>query len=122
MIHTAHAHRLEFHAWLNPYRVVGATQLSKKQYLKTLAENNFARKNPHLVMESPAPGNVRTLVLNPAEPQVRQFVTATVMEIVRKYKVASIHYDDYFYSEKYTQNVNILFSVIYCDEKLFLLF
>lgn len=103
MISEAHRHGLQFHAWLNPYRVVGATNLSKTQYLKTLAENNFARRNPHLVMESPATGKARTLVLNPAEPQVRQFVTATVMEIVRKYKIASIHFDDYFYPENTTE-------------------
>ena len=40
-----------------------------------------------------------TLVLNPGEKQVRNFVTATVMEIVSKYNVDSIHFDDYFYPD-----------------------
>lgn len=99
MIEEARRNHLSFHAWLNPYRVIGATDLSKTAYLKTLAPNNFARRHPELVMECINAQGKRTLVLNPAEPRVQQFVTATVMEIVRKYPVASIHFDDYFYPD-----------------------
>ena len=99
MIAEAHKHNLQFHAWLNPYRVTGATNLRKQQYLNTLAPNNFARRNPGLVLEKPLPNGQRALVLNPGEPAVRNFVAATVMEIVRKYNVDSIHFDDYFYPD-----------------------
>ena len=99
MIAEAHKHGLQFHAWLNPYRVTGATNLRKHQYLNTLAPNNFARRNPGLVLEKPLPNGQRALVLNPGEPAVRSFVAATVMEIVRKYNVDSIHFDDYFYPD-----------------------
>ena len=99
MIDEAHRHGLQFHAWLNPYRVIGATKLSKHQYLKTLAPNNFARKYPHLVLDVIRKDKQHTLVLNPGEKQVRNFVTATVMEIVSKYNVDSIHFDDYFYPD-----------------------
>ncbi|MBE6367721.1 MAG: hypothetical protein E7052_07440 [Lentisphaerae bacterium] len=99
MIDEAHRNGLQFHAWLNPYRVIGATKMSKYQYLKTLAPNNFARRHPQLVMENKISGNQRQLVLNPGEVQVRNFVAATVMEIVRNYPVDSIHFDDYFYPD-----------------------
>ena len=99
MIDEAHRHGLQFHAWLNPYRVIGATKLSKYQYLKTLSPNNFARKYPHLVLDVIRKDKQHTLVLNPGEKQVRNFVTATVMEIVSKYNVDSIHFDDYFYPD-----------------------
>ncbi len=99
MISEAHRHGLQFHAWLNPYRVIGATKLSKSQYLKTLAPGNFARKYPHLVMDIVRKDKQHTLVLNPGERQVRNFITATVMEIVSKYNVDSIHFDDYFYPD-----------------------
>lgn len=99
MIAEAHRHGLEFHAWLNPYRVTGATKLSKHQYLKTLVPGNFARKYPHLVMDVTRKDQQHTLVLNPGEKQVQNFLTATVMEIVRNYNVDSIHFDDYFYPD-----------------------
>ena len=99
MISEAHRNGLEFHAWLNPYRVIGATKLSKHQYLKTLAPNNFARKYPHLVLDVIRKDKQHTLILNPGEKQVRNFVTATVMEIISKYDVDSIHFDDYFYPD-----------------------
>ena len=99
MISEAHRNGLEFHAWLNPYRVIGATKLSKHQYLKTLAPGNFARKYPHLVMEVPRQDGQRCLVLNPGEKQVRAFIMATVLELVNNYNVDSIHFDDYFYPD-----------------------
>ncbi|MBE6403725.1 MAG: hypothetical protein E7039_08405 [Lentisphaerae bacterium] len=106
MISEAHRHGLEFHAWLNPYRVIGATKSSKHQYLKTLAPNNFARKYPHLVMDVIRKDKQHALVLNPGEKQVRNFVTATVMEIVSNYNVDSIHFDDYFYPDNAPANVD----------------
>ena len=99
MINEAHRHGLSFHAWLNPYRVCNATKLSKKQYLNTLAKNNFARLHPELVLESKLPDGQVKLVLDPGSPEVRGFVLATVMEIVRNYPVESIHFDDYFYPD-----------------------
>ena len=106
MISEAHRHGLEFHAWLNPYRVIGATKLSKHQYLKTLAGNNFARKYPHLVMDVVRKDKQHALVLNPGEKQVQNFVAATVMEIVSKYNIDSIHFDDYFYPDNAPYNVD----------------
>ena len=96
MISETHKRNLEFHAWLNPYRVTGNTKLSKSAYLATLAPNNFARKNPQyvLVKRNPA-GN--QLFLDPGRPEVIAHLCTIVRDIVSRYQVDAIHFDDYFY-------------------------
>ena len=45
IIEEAHKRGIEFHAWMNPYRVSTSTldslNLTKEEYLNTLSENNF---------------------------------------------------------------------------------
>ncbi len=97
MLEEAHKRGLQFHAWLNPYRVSGSTALRKEDYLKTLAPGNFARKHPEFVLEIPLDKGNYQLILNPGEPEVIKFILDTVKEIVENYKVDAIHFDDYFY-------------------------
>lgn len=97
MIREAHRRNLEFHAWLNPYRVVSRTPLKKKAYLETLDPSNYARLNPSLVLEYPLDGKNRGLILNPGEPTVMNYLIRTVREIIQQYDVDAIHMDDYFY-------------------------
>lgn len=86
-IEEAHKRGVEVHAWFNPYRVTtSGTDLSK------LSEDNFARKNPGLVVEYKD-----SLVYNPGLPEVKQHIVDTVAEVVRNYNVDGIHFDDYFY-------------------------
>ena len=95
MIEETHKRGMEFHAWLNPYRVSTQTVTSdnKEQFLNGLSEKNFARKNPDLVII----GNDGRPILNPGEPEVKQFLMDTVEEIIVNYDVDAIHFDDYFY-------------------------
>ncbi len=97
MTEEARRRGMEFHAWLNPYRVIGKTKLSKSAYLATLAPENFARRHPELVLEAPLSGGQRLLFLDPGRPEVIQHVIATVSEIAQNYDVDGIHFDDYFY-------------------------
>ncbi len=96
MVEATHKRGMFFHAWMNPYRVVGKTKLSKAEYLKTLSADNFARRNPNLVLEI-AQGNERLLLLNPGEPEVIRFIVKTVGEVAYNYRIDAIHFDDYFY-------------------------
>ena len=96
MIAECHKRKLEFHAWLNPYRVCNATPMSKNAYLKTLSPKNFARKNPQWVIAQRNGKNLR-LFLDPGVPQVVAHLTSIVSEILLKYPVDAIHFDDYFY-------------------------
>lgn len=97
MISEAHRHGLQFHAWLNPYRVTGKTKLGKKAYLKTLAPSNFARKNPELVLCIRRNDGFNQLIFDPGNPKTVKFLCDTVREIIEKYPVDGIHLDDYFY-------------------------
>ena len=106
MIREAHRQGLQFHAWLNPYRVAGFTSLPKWQYLKTLSPQNFARRNPDAVLAVPVK-NGRTLLLDPGRPEVRSHLLATVREIIMRYYPDSIHFDDYFYPYDYTGNADV---------------
>lgn len=96
MIDETHKRGMQFHAWLNPYRVTNETPLSKDAYLKALSPQNFARRRPDLVLSVPS-GKNRLLLLNPGEPEVIRFITDTVGEIITGYDVDAIHFDDYFY-------------------------
>jgi len=96
LIAEAHARGMEFHAWLNPYRVVGRTPMGKNSYLATLAPQNFARRNPSLVLDV-RNSKEHSLLLNPGEPAVIRHIQQVVREIAARYPVDGIHFDDYFY-------------------------
>ena len=85
-IEEAHKRGLELHAWLNPYRAERVINNF------ALADNHIAKKNPEYILEFP-----KKKILNPGMPQVRSFVTSVVMDIVKRYNVDGIHFDDYFY-------------------------
>lgn len=92
MIEVTHERGMEYHAWLNPYRVSN-NGLSKEALLRSLHEKNFAKKNPDLLMFDSS----NNAILNPGEPAVKEFIIDTVQELVEKYDVDAIHFDDYFY-------------------------
>jgi uncharacterized lipoprotein YddW (UPF0748 family) len=86
MLREAHARGLEFHAWFNPYRV------SRRPRLKALAPSNPARRHPDWVRHY-----AKQLWYDPGLPQVRDLVTKVVLDVVRKYDIDGVHFDDYFY-------------------------
>lgn len=96
MVAETHKRGMEFHAWLNPYRVTGGTTMSKQEYLNTLSPRSFAVKNPHLLLTVPSDGK-NLIILNPGEPECMQYILNIVDEIIKNYDVDAIHMDDYFY-------------------------
>lgn len=107
MVEETHKRGMEFHAWLNPYRVsmdvFSADNLPYDQYQRELTaalnrmdDKNFAKRHPELLIQ----GGKRIL-LNPAKEEVRQHIYDTIEEIIRKYDVDAIHFDDYFYNDVY---------------------
>ncbi|MBQ9088267.1 MAG: family 10 glycosylhydrolase [Lentisphaeria bacterium] len=96
MVTEAHARRLEFHAWFNPYRVINGIQISKNAYLKKLHPKNFARKNPHLVLDFHN-GKSRSLFFDPGRKEVVSHICKIVSEVASRYDIDGIHFDDYFY-------------------------
>lgn len=87
MIDESHARGMELHAWLNPYRVT--TSPNEK-----LAPNHIYHKEPwrFVVYE----GDDK-MYFDPGLPENRKFIEDVVMDIVNRYDVDGIHFDDYFY-------------------------
>lgn len=87
MIEECRKRGLEFHAWFNPYRVVADVNTAKIDSSK-----HIAAKRPELLL---AYGNLR--ILNPGLQDSRNYVTKIVIDVVRRYDVDGVHFDDYFY-------------------------
>lgn len=86
MVAATHDRNMEFHAWLNPFRAISHHRFS------SVSEDNIARQHPEWTYQYD-----NTLYLNPGIPAVRDYLTKVVMEVVQKYDVDGIHFDDYFY-------------------------
>ena len=84
-IDECHKRNMEFHAWLNPFRVA-------LKYDEPLAPNHIAFQHPDWVVKY---GN--SLYFDPGLPETRQFITDVVIDVVRRYDIDAIHFDDYFY-------------------------
>lgn len=80
---------MELHAWINPYRV-----LLTSGDMGSLATNNVAIQHPEWIVKC-ATSQYR--FLNPGIPAVREYVTKIIMDIVKRYDIDGMHFDDYFY-------------------------
>ncbi len=85
-VEEAHKRGLELHAWFNPFRALHASSRSP------VASNHISRTHPRLVRKY---GN--QLWLDPGEPDARAHVLAVVLDVVRRYDIDGVHFDDYFY-------------------------
>jgi uncharacterized lipoprotein YddW (UPF0748 family) len=89
-----HRRGIEFHAWLNPYRITNKiTTMSGVTGMYAKYPLNPASKAQNVLITN------KGAILNPGEPAVRDFVVRTCMEVIQKYDVDAIHFDDYFYAE-----------------------
>lgn len=85
VIDECHKRAMEFHAWVNPYRV--QLNISSK-----LAPSHVYYQHPEWFVVY---GNQR--FFNPGLPQCREFINKVIKDIVSRYDVDAIHMDDYFY-------------------------
>lgn len=90
---------IDIHAWINPYKVTRGSAANPSHDLNVLAENNPARQYPDIVVKHPN----GELYLDPGQPMSRYLVLQGVQELVTKYDIAGIHFDDYFYPDKVAQ-------------------
>ncbi len=87
-VEQAHAHDLQLHAWLNPYRITKKGQTE----FDALTNDHPAKQHPEWVMEYDG-----QFYFNPALPSVQAYTVDAAVEIVENYDVDGIHMDDYFY-------------------------
>ena len=92
-LYRTHEAGLELHAWINPYRVTHST--TGITDVNGLAANNPARLNPQWVVRQ---GNA--LYLDPGFPQARQLILDGIEELLDRYDLDGIHFDDYFYPRR----------------------
>lgn len=91
MIEETHKRGMEFHAWMNPYRIT-----TSGTDLAALSADNMARKNPDWILTYNG-----AMYYNPAKTEVKEYIRDTVAEVVKNYDVDAIHFDDYFYPSNY---------------------
>jgi uncharacterized lipoprotein YddW (UPF0748 family) len=80
-----HRKDMYIHAWINPYRIRSENSLN-------LSKDNPYKRNTGLGVKV---GN--GIYYNPASQDVRALIENGVKEIVEKYDVDGIQFDDYFY-------------------------
>jgi uncharacterized lipoprotein YddW (UPF0748 family) len=86
MINEAHENGLEFHAWINPFRAIVNVKT------QSITQQHITRQRPDWIVPY---GSKR--LINPGIPQARDYIIRVVMDIVRRYDIDGIHFDDYFY-------------------------
>jgi len=87
-IQEAHQRGLELHAWFNPFRV----SLPPTQARSPAALDHLSRTHPEWVRHYS-----NLLWLDPGEPAAREHVLSVILDVVRRYDVDGIAFDDYFY-------------------------
>ncbi|MCM1377353.1 MAG: family 10 glycosylhydrolase [Clostridium sp.] len=81
----AHKRGMEFHAWLNPYRVTSTAK-------EVLPADHDSKKEPHRFFRYNG-----QVLFDPAYQENRDFICMIVEDITKRYDVDAIHIDDYFY-------------------------
>ncbi|MCK4992803.1 MAG: family 10 glycosylhydrolase, partial [Bacteroidales bacterium] len=84
-IREAHKRGMELHAWFNPYRINVDTA-------DFLSGSHIIHKHPEWLFSYGG-----RFYFSPANPGVWNFVREVVVDVVRRYDVDAIHFDDYFY-------------------------
>ncbi|HEX8248554.1 MAG TPA: family 10 glycosylhydrolase, partial [Pyrinomonadaceae bacterium] len=85
LITEAHRRGILVHAWFNPYRAYHPAA-------KTVSENHISKRRPDLVRKYG-----RYLWLDPSDREVQDYSLSVVLDVVRRYDVDGVHFDDYFY-------------------------
>jgi len=86
MIAETHKRGMEFHAWMNPYRAVFNTSKS------SVSPTHITKLHPEWFIDY---GGKR--YFDPGNKDAQKFVESVVQDVVRRYDVDAIHFDDYFY-------------------------
>jgi uncharacterized lipoprotein YddW (UPF0748 family) len=88
-VEQAHKRGLELHAWFNPYRARLDAAASP------VAANHISKTRPQLVRQYG-----KLLWLDPGERAVQDYSLSVVMDVVKRYDIDGVHFDDYFYPYK----------------------
>jgi uncharacterized lipoprotein YddW (UPF0748 family) len=86
MVQEAHARGLEFHAWFNPYRAgVNSSDTG-------IDSASLVFKNPEWFVRYG-----KNVYFDPGLPEARNHTVKVIMDVVNRYDIDGVHFDDYFY-------------------------
>lgn len=85
-----HKRHMEIHAWFNPFRAVTDTG---KMY--RISPDHIINRMPHWFA---AYG--KTLYFNPGIHSARTWIVKVIADVVSRYDIDGVHFDDYFYPYK----------------------
>jgi uncharacterized lipoprotein YddW (UPF0748 family) len=85
LIPETHKRNMEFHAWLNPYRVTASAN-------DVLCPSHIYYKHPEWFIRYEG-----QIYFDPGRPESRKHICKVVKDIVNRYDIDAIHMDDYFY-------------------------
>lgn len=88
-IDEAHSRGILIHAWFNPYRA------SHAAIKGDIPVNHISKTRPDLIRTYN-----KVSILDPGEKEVRDYVTKVVIDVVNRYDIDGVHFDDYFYPYK----------------------
>lgn len=115
-VRECHARGLELHAWVNPFRFSSSANLpstpadrraiekewvlSQLKTVTTTAPKGKGKKGKR--RQAPRKTTVKGVsILDPGNPAARKHIVEVCREIVGKYDVDGLVFDDYFYPEKF---------------------
>jgi uncharacterized lipoprotein YddW (UPF0748 family) len=87
-IEEAHRRGLEFHAWFNPYRA--GHPAMKSDY----SPQSIVKTNPECVRRLE---DTLYYWMDPAMKKVQDHSYKVIMDVVKRYDIDAVHFDDYFY-------------------------
>jgi len=85
MVSEAHKRGLQLHAWFNPFQVT------------TEGDKPLPKDHPAVVHKDWTHRFDGRLYYDPGIPAVRKFVEGVINEVVRRYDIDGVHFDDHFY-------------------------
>jgi len=86
LIEEARKRFMEVHLWLNPYRVLNSSNIKK------LSPNHIYFRDKNLIVNYGG-----KLFFDPGLDETRKHLNQVVKDIVERYDIDAIHFDDYFY-------------------------
>ncbi len=82
----AHKRGILVHAWFNPYRAYHPSSA------KTLSDDHISKQHPEFVRQYG-----KYLWIDPTEPGGQMHSVKVIEDVVRRYDIDGVHFDDYFY-------------------------
>lgn len=103
-IEEAHKRGMELHAWINPYRYESEKNMNG-------ADDPIRKNHPEWLLEYSS-----SFILDPGNPEVIEYLVKVIKDIVIKYNVDGIVFDDYFYPYEGTKNEDAYSQSLYKPE------